>query len=69
MACMVIGGFAETVIYLCRGGMIMKKKQLTDDKADANELVCRSKNENSEIKLVKARVAVSMLKYVSEEGV
>ncbi len=47
----------------------MKNKQLTDDKADANELVCRSKNENSEIKLVKARVAVSMLKYVSEEGV
>lgn len=41
----------------------MKNKQLTDDIADANELACRSKNENSEIKLAKARVAVSMLKY------
>ena len=69
MACMVIGRFAGTVIYLCRGGVIMKNKQLTDDKADANELACRSKNENSKIKLAKARVAVGMLKYVSEEGV
>lgn len=69
MACMVIGGFAGNVIYLCRGGKIMKHKQLADDKADANELAWRSKNENSEIKLTKARVAVSMLKYVSEEGV
>lgn len=47
----------------------MKKKQLTGDKADASELVCRSKNDNSKIKLAKARVAVGMLKYVSEEGV
>ena len=69
MACMLTGRFAGNVIYPCRGGVIMKNKQLTDDKADANELVCRSKNENSEINLVKARVAVSMLKYVSEEGV
>lgn len=69
MACMVIGGLAGTVIYLCLGGVIMKNKQLTDYKADADELVCRNKNENSKIKLAKARVAVSMLKYVSEEGV
>ena len=46
----------------------MKHKQLADDKADANELACRSKNENSKIKLAKARVAVSMLKYVSDRG-
>lgn len=63
MACMLTGRFAGNVIYLCRGGVIMKNKQLTDDIADANELACRSKNENSEIKLAKARVAVSMLKY------
>ncbi|GEM_PF-5241846 len=61
MACMVIGGLAGNVIYLCRGGVIMKNKQLTDYKADANELVCRSKSENSKVKL--AKVAVSMLKY------
>lgn len=63
MACMVTDKFAGTVIYLYRGGVIMKNKQLTDDKADANELACLIKNENSEIKPVKARGAVSMLKY------
>ncbi|MDE6146440.1 MAG: hypothetical protein K2G18_00060 [Bacteroidales bacterium] len=46
-----------------------QNKQLTDDKADAEWLACRSKKENSKIKLAKARVAVGMLKYVSEEGV
>lgn len=62
MACMVTGGFAGTVIYLCLGGVIMKKKQLTDDKADANELARRSKNGNSEIKLAKARFTLNMPK-------
>lgn len=42
----------------------MKHKQLADDKADANELACRSKNENSEIKQrAEAKVAVDLLKY------
>ena len=64
MACMLTGRLAGNVIYPCRGGVVMKHKQLADDKADANELACRSKNENSEIKQrAEAKVAVDLLKY------